>query len=663
MGSLVTNSREKHDERIKQLADELLRLRALYYQGTPLISDQEYDRCEDELRLLDPDHPVLYAVGTLVETSSRAKVSHQVPMLSLAKTYVLEDLLAWAAGKEVVGTLKIDGVSLSLLYRNAQLYCAKTRGNGLVGEEVSEKTRWISDCLPSLRLNVDHRQEEISLVSSDCEIRGELYCSQSQFSLLLHEMHQLGLPLPSSQRNIVAGILGRKQHHQLARFFSFDAFDFLSFSAEKQPFQHENEKLEFIARLGFKPPFFRHLTNAGEITSFLGEVQDKINEGDLGSDGAVFAFNDCREQAALGNTSHHPRYKLAFKWQGETAVATIKRITWQTSRLGVVTPVATISPVQLSGASITRVTLHNAAYVKNLAFGVGDTIRLVRSGEVIPKVVEKLSSGGEQLSLPQECPSCAQPLEFDGVRLQCENEVSCSAQQLGRVLNWIRAVGIEDLSEKRLEALVAAGLLTKITDLYRLRREDFLTVPLIKEKMADKLFAAIQGSKQVELAAFLQGLGIKGMGKRSWQELLLHHPRLDQLRALSVEDICRISGFAAKTAEQLRSGLKANSQTITELLALGVNPQVPASPGSAGFLPWSGKIFALTGTLSRGRKEIIALIEEQGGKIAASVSGQTYALIIADPRSNSEKAVKARSLGVALWSEEMLFEEIANGNK
>jgi DNA ligase (NAD+) len=650
------NDKKTLQTRISQLAAELISHRGHYYQGSPLISDEEYDRLEDELRALAPQHPLLQVVGSELPASSTPKIAHGIPMLSLAKTYSRDELLSWSRGQPLVGTLKIDGVSLSLLYREGKLITAKTRGNGLWGEEVTAKAQWISDCVPTLagRAGANAREQKIFAA---CEVRGELYCSQAQFAELLQAMVALGLPAATSPRNIVAGILGRKQHQQLAAYFSFYAFDLLApVDGPALPFTREEEKFAFLARCGFHLPLWERLQTAGEVEKFLQVVQEKIAEGDLGIDGAVFILNDLEVQTQQGATSHHPRYKMAFKWQGDTAETTIKALHWNTSRYGVVTPVAVVEPVVLSGATISNVSLHNAAYVKNFALCPGDRIKIVRSGEVIPKFLEKLAAGSATVQVPRSCPSCGAALIFDQVRLLCGNELSCPAQQMGRILNWIVAAGIDDLSEKRLAELMAAGLVQRSADLYRLSREELLSLPLTKDKMATKLLANIAKSTQLSLAAFLQGLGIKGVGRRGWEDLLAHYPQLAEIQALTREQICQIHGFAAKTAEQIVQGLAAQRETIAELLAAGVRPQEIAAKKQD--LPWSGKTFAITGTFSLGRKELSEKISALGGKVSSQVSQHTYALIIADAASTSEKAKTARNLGVALWNEDQLMDQL-----
>lgn len=634
----------KQADEITDLANEIMRHKRLYYSGNPEISDQEYDELEDKLRSLDAEHPALSYIGT-DKVASGHKVKHSLPMLSLQKTYKFEELINWSSGHEIVGSWKVDGNSLSVIYQKGRVSLAKTRGNGRFGEDVTEKVRWVGD-IPS------HLEKVF-----DLEIRGELYCSEHQFALLVDEMIALGLDRPSNPRNIVAGLLGRKSHIHLMRYFNFFAFDLHS-DDESLQFDTEMQKFDWLDSHGFRLPCPKLMQGEADISQYLDEVKDVMAAGEIGVDGAVFSFNQIDKHHELGNTSHHPRYKMSYKWQGQTAVSTITSITWATSRLGVVTPVAVIEPVMLSGATITNITLHNAEHVKAYNLKNGDQIELVRSGEVIPKFLEVKVSAAGSYQWPASCSSCGTALEFDGVRLRCPNKASCPAQQSGGILNWIRSVEIDDISEKRLELMIQANLVASPADLYRLKEDDFLTLPLVKEKMAKKLYRNIQNSRDVDLAHFLSGLGIAGTGRTSWEKILEEHPTLEQVRALSVDDLTSIEGFAEKSAQQIVNGLEEQSALIDELLEVGVKPkQLPQLKKTSDGI-FAGKQMVITGTLSRPRKELEQLIKDAGGSCGSAVSKNTFALVANDPDSGSSKMRKAKQLGIPVWNEEELFRNL-----
>ncbi len=661
-------------QRIAELADAILHHKKVYESGQSEISDAAYDRLEDELKSIAPDHPVLQVVGAASDSSVGAgaasgvnvrKVEHATPMLSLDKTYSLPDLHRWAADKPLVGTLKVDGNSLSLVYEKGLLNLAKTRGNGRVGEEVTDKAFWIADVPRNLPNGIS------------CEIRGEIYCTESKFLRLADEMVQMGLDRPTSPRNIVSGLLGRKAHFELARYFSFFAFDFIASGAgdardaaganDRNPsipaprFKSEVEKFKWLGGAGFSLPHPQVLEDAKAVEGYLEYVKKLMAEDEIGLDGAVFSYNDLALHDELGVTAHHPRYKMSFKWQGQTAVSTVTGITWATSRLGAVTPVAVIDPVFLSGASISNISLHNAAHVKAFNLKVGDRIEIVRSGEVIPKFLGVIEAADGSYLWPLACPQCGTTLISDGIRLTCPDATACPAQQLGAILNWIRCAEIDDLSEKRVLPLMEAGLVRTLADLYRLKLEDFLVIPQTREKMAGKLFANIQASRSIPLASFLNGLGIEGAGRTTWESLLEHFSGLAEIQRATPEEIIPIEGFAEKSAKQIVAGLDARRVWIQELLEAGVTPVVQnrSGRGDGQFEghadgPLAGLQFVITGSLTAPRLDVEKAIKAAGGKLATSVSKNTFAVVTGDLDSGSSKMKKARELGVKIWNEEQL---------
>lgn len=630
---------KKQSEKLANLAHQVMRHKRLYYAGKPEISDAEYDALEEALRRLAPEHPALAFVGS-DPTATTRKVEHAIPMLSLDKTYVEADLLSWVDDHPVMGMLKIDGNSLSLVYQDGDLVLAKTRGNGRVGEDVTEKARWVAD-IPQ---TIDAK--------GAVEVRGELFCTETNFIHITEEFLALGLEKPTSPRNIVAGLLGRKSHYNLTRYFNFHGFDYLQLVEKNSRLKTEEQKFEKLAQYGFTLPDPRLCHTKEEVQEYLQHTLVVMEQGEMGIDGAVFSYNNLALHNELGNTAHHPRYKISFKWQGKTAQSKIEDIVWYTSRLGIVTPVAVIEPVFLSGATITNVTLHNAAHVKMFNLKRGDKIEIVRSGEVIPKFLFVVEEAKGSCDLPRTCSVCQTPLVFDDVRLVCPNTSACPAQQLGMIVNWIRCVEIDDLSEKRLQQMIDANLVQSIPDLYRLREKDLLTLPQTKETLAKKLLANIEKSREVPLARFLNGLGISGTGLTSWEKLLENFPGLEEVQAASPADIVGVEGFAEKSAEQIVSGLKERKKLIKELLNVGVKPQF-VKRRSGGRL--EGKQIVITGALSLPRDDIEEMIKAAGGKPGSSVSKNTFAVVTEDPTSESSKMRKARDLGVQIWSEKDLM--------
>lgn len=629
---------------IKALAEKISALRQAYYEGNPLVSDVEYDEIERQLQTLDPTHELLQKVGDTRAASSATKVRHALPMLSLQKTYALSELLAWQKGLPIVGTYKIDGISLALVYQGGKLVMAKTRGDGLWGENVTHKAL----AVPTIVKHITHSTAEV-------EIRGELCCSLPDFLRLAQEMQELKLPKPTSPRNVVAGMLGRNEYHELARHFTFFAYNLIY--PDVLELNTETQKLQRLQELGFIMPYPKRLTSDADIDSYLQQVRKAMGDDEYGIDGAVFTIDDLVRAAELGDTSHHPRSKMSFKWQGETAVAKVLDIEWDVSRNGVVTPVARIAPTTLSNATIQRVTMHNASFVQLHGLNIGDTIRIVRSGEVIPKflaVEQRVSSASA--SLPTHCPCCSAALTFDGVRLLCSNG-ACSAQIMLAILHWLRSVGVKDLGKERLQLLIDRGLVRSITDLYRLRSEDLLQLPATKEKLATKLIDNIQSSKKLAVEKFLHGLGIQGCGATTWRDLLRHGHDFDAIRNLTVEELIAVEGFAEKSATQLVQGLRDKRALIDALLACGFE-FADSSQATQSSQALQGKVYVISGSMSKPRSYYQQLIIAHGGSLSSSVSGNTTALITNKPDSTTSKVVAAKKHGVMIIDEETFLQNL-----
>ncbi len=413
--------------RIKELEKLISQYKRLYYSGHPEVEDHVYDKLEDELRSLDPDNLELKRVGS--QPSSLSKVQHDKKMLSLEKTYVEDDLFSWVEKRPVVSTYKIDGMSCSLLYREGDFVLAKTRGDGSYGEDITLKARWI-ESIPFGLNDIGH----------DFEVRGEIYCREKDFFHLGQEMERRGLEAPSSQRNIVAGLISRKDHIDLARFLEFQAFDLI----EEGDFQTEMDKFHLLHQRGFLIPDVEIHKDKKSVQKRLEEAKEFMAEGDYLIDGIVFTFNDLKLHQQLGETSHHPRYKIAFKFQGDSKITTLEKIEWSVSRNGNLTPVGHVTSVELSGAKISRVTLHNFGLVRQYSLKSGDKIEIIRSGEVIPKFLSLKNSSQNEFDYPKVCPSCGHKTFVEDIRLLCKN-LTCPSRVKESLLYFIKKMGLRFL--------------------------------------------------------------------------------------------------------------------------------------------------------------------------------------------------------------------------
>ena len=626
------------NNRIQELEKQILHHKERYYQGHAEISDEAYDKLESELKKLDPKNPVLNLVG-FKQSESTNKVEHQKKMLSLDKTYEEKDLLRWVGKEEVISVFKIDGSSCSLVYENGHLVVAKTRGDGQMGENITKKAVFIPDIPKYVPGN------------KSFEVRGEVYCVEKSFFTLTQEMTTMGLEAPTSQRNIVAGLLGRKENIQLCRHLNFQAFDIIS----EEKFDKEHQKLEWLKEHGFVTPDFIHHKNSKAIDSRISEAKEFMGSGDYLIDGLVFIYDDLKLHGELGETSHHPRYKIAFKFAGETKVAKINEIEWGVSRNGRLTPVANIEPTELSGAMIGRVTLHNFGMVKNFELKAGDKIEIIRSGEVIPKFLGVVERAKGKFTYPEKCPSCDSELKIDDIWLYCDNEL-CPTKIKEEILNYIHKAGIDDVSDKRLDEMIVKGLVVGIPDLYRMKHEDFLLLDKVKDKLATKMFENIEKTKSQTLSQFISAIGVEGVSVAKSEKIIAQgYNTLEKFQSLTVEKMLEIEGFAEKSSKSILESLAKKKNLIAELVSVGV--KVKADEVVTGEGPLTGMKFCITGELSMPRPQIEKMIKMNGGVIAGVSKNLSY-LVTNEEESSSSKFVKAKDLGIPIINETKLLKLI-----
>jgi DNA ligase (NAD+) len=625
----------KQDE-IRKLEHEILKNKNLYYQGKPGISDFEYDKLEESLRAINPSSDVLSVVGSSHFVDE--KIEHSKKMLSLNKSYKFDDISKWSEGREVLSTFKIDGSSCSLVYESGKLKLAKTRGDGRFGENITKKILFL-DHLPK------NLKKEIFL-----EVRGEVYCTEENFILLSDKMNEMGLERPSSQRNIVAGLLGRKENIELCRYLSFQAFELFT---DDLKFKTENEKFLELQNLGLETPEFYINKTDEDFKKRLNETKEFMSHGNYLIDGLVLSFNNLELHDSMGETAHHPRYKMAFKFQGDTKQTKINSISWQVSRNGYLTPVANIEPVELSGAIVGRVTLHNFGIVRQNNLKIGDTIEIVRSGEVIPKFLTVITESDNEFEFPKLCPSCEQETCIEEIRLICKNDL-CPDKVKDEILNYIQKIGIDDLSSKRLEEMIKQGFITDIPSLYELSRDQLLSMDKVKDKLADKIINNIEKSKSADLITFLASLGISGGAYNKCEKLVQYgHDTIDKVLELRISQLELIESFAEKSATDFVNSFQSKKETVAKLRSYGF--QFKAKLANINESVISGQKFCITGTLSMKRSELQKLVKENGGIVQSGVSRDTDYLITNDTESASSKFKKAQSLNIPIINEEKFF--------
>ena len=619
--------------RISELESLILKHKALYYQGRPEISDIEFDRLEDELKKLDPLNMALSIVGS--SDTSSDKIKHEKKMLSLGKTYSVSELFAWKGEEEILSTFKLDGISCSLLYKEGEYFLAKTRGDGTYGENITKKVAWIKN-IP----------KKISLKKS-IEIRGELYCDEESFFTLSKEMESLGLEKPSNQRNIVAGLMGRKDNLELCRYVKFMAFDIIS----DDKIEKESMKYELLKKIYFQTPEFIIHNNQESIQDVIESAAEFMNNGHYQIDGLVFTYNKTSLHEELGETSHHPRYKMAYKFQGESKVTKLREITWSVSRNGILTPVGEVEPVELSGAMISRVTLHNYGLVSTHQLKSGDEIEIIRSGEVIPKFLSVKKSALGQFTIPTTCPSCSSALEIVDIRLYCKNS-ECPGKNLEIILNFIQKIGIEDLSSKRLEDLINADMIKNIPDIYRLTTSDLMKIEKIKDKLSTKLIDSIQKTKEVDLIVFMSALGISGGAFNKCEKIVrAGFDSIDKILNLNEANLISVESFAEKSSKDFITSLDEKKEMIKELMTLGFTFTKEETRQTLV----SGKKICITGALSEKRSIIEDKIREGSGIVVSSVSKNTNILVTNEVDPNSSKYKKALEFKLMIITEAELL--------
>lgn len=653
--------------RLPQLRQEIEEHNRLYYQkAEPKITDQEFDALLRELVELENQHPELatedsptrHVGGQPLEQFLPAP--HLVRMQSLDNTYSESELTDFVnrvakllPGEEFALTVepKVDGVAISLLYENGRLVRAATRGDGVTGDDVTENIKTISS-IPD---------PAPGLPSGRIEIRGEIYLPKARFAEINEERDEAGLPAFANPRNAAAGSLKQLDSKIVASrglqglFYGFGAF----------PGDEVKTGSAFIQQLsdaGFPvPDTFWKATNIAEALSAIHALGEVRHDFAYETDGAVLKVDSLAQRDQLGSTSKAPRWAIAYKYQPEREATRLLDITIQVGRTGVLTPVAELEPVVVSGSRVSRATLHNEEEVHRKDIRIGDRVMIEKAGEVIPAVVAVLTkerTGEERpFVMVTHCPSCGGSVakEEDQVAHRCTNP-SCPAQLLRRLEHFASrgAMDIEGLGESMVAQLVTSGLVQDIPGIYRLTPPALLTLERVGEKSAANLVAAIDGSKQRTLWRLLFGLGILHVGAVAARKLAAHFGSLDRLAAATEEELQTVDDVGEIMAKSIRKWF-ANPKVI-ELLALlreaGLNTTETESATSSEEGPLKGTTWVITGTLSITREEAATLIRQAGGIITSSVSKKTTYLLAGEAAGS--KLDKATSLGVQIIDEAAL---------
>ena len=648
------------NKRMNELVALLNRYATEYYTSdNPSVSDSEYDRLYRELVELESAYPdqVLadsptHRVGGKV-LDGFEKYSHQYPLYSLQDAFSREELEAFDARvrKEVahptyICELKIDGLSISLTYEKGILVAGATRGDGSIGENITENLKRVKDIPLTL-------PEEL-----DSTVRGECYMPRSSFDQVNQARQENGEPEFANPRNAAAGTLRQLDTAVVAKR---NLATFLYQEASPSTRDSQEKVLKHLEQLGFVVNPKRILAeNIDEIWNFIQEVGQKRDNLPYDIDGVVIKVNDLASQEELGFTVKAPKWAVAYKFPAEEKEAKLLSVDWTVGRTGVVTPTANLTPVQLAGTTVSRATLHNVDYIAEKDIRKDDTVVVYKAGDIIPavlRVVESKRVSKEKLDIPTNCPSCdSDLLHFeDEVALRCINP-RCPAQIMEGLIHFASrdAMNITGLGPSIVEKLFAANLVKDVADIYRLQEEDFLLLEGVKEKSASKLYQAIQASKENSAEKLLFGLGIRHVGSKASQLLLQHFHSIENLAQADPEEVASIESLGGVIAKSLQTYFATEGSEILlrELKEAGVNLDYKGQTVVAD-AALSGLTVVLTGKLERlKRSEAKSKLESLGAKVTGSVSKKTD-LVVAGVDAGS-KLQKAQELGIEVRDEAWL---------
>ena len=651
------------ESEIRKLRAEVLRHEELYYvHDRPEISDVEYDALVGRLRALEeehpefltPDSPTLRVGGRPAEGFE--EYVHRRPMLSLDNSYNIEDLRAFdercrklADGRafEYVAELKIDGLSLSVHYDGGVLARGVTRGDGRVGEDVTQNVRTIRSV--PLRLKVDE--------SGDTEVRGEAYLSRRAFERINAEREEADEAKFANPRNAAAGTIRQLDPKVVARR-RLDLFAYDVLHGERKNFATHWAALEWLVSAGFAVnPHRAKCSDIEEVIRFCNDMEAKRDALEYEIDGVVVKVNSTALQDEFGATTKAPRWAIAYKYPARQATTRVEEIVVQVGRTGALTPVANLTPVQLAGTVVARATLHNEDEIKRLGVKIGDWVNIEKSGEIIPKVLSVVASrrtGKEKaFKFPTACPVCG------GVVSRPEGEVvsrcvaaDCTAQLKARLLHFAsrRAMRIEGLGDALAEQFVQKRMVRDVADLYALRLEDVAALERMAEKSASNLLAQIEASKSRDLPQLVYGLGIRHVGERTAALLARHFRSLERLASATVEEIDDIHELGLTVAESVRDWFddEGNLALCERLRAAGVRTELAGGGvGGEADEAFAGKQFVLTGRLETlTRDEARALIEARGGRVTSTVSKKTDYVVAGEEAGSKLEKAQALKLNV-----------------
>lgn len=652
-------------ERARQLRDILTEANYRYYVlDDPTMADYEYDKLLRELETLESAHPELVTPDSPTQrvggqaVSQFEKVTHAVPLMSLQDVFSMEELneflnkiLSEQADAAFSVEPKIDGLSVALEYENGVFVRGATRGDGVVGEDVTENLKTIR----SIPMRLEGAPDRLI-------VRGEVFMPKKSFEKLNARQEAMGKPLFANPRNAAAGSL-RQLDPKIAGQRGLDIYVFNVQLAEGVTFTSHCESLEYLKRLRFKVIPYQKLSTVEEIDRQVEAINENRGELICDIDGAVIKLDNLAQRENLGATAKFPRWAAAYKYPPEIKSTVVENIVVQVGRTGVLTPKAVVRPVRLAGTTVTNATLHNQDFISQRDIRIGDTVKIRKAGEIIPEILEvDLSlrpSDAKPYQIPMVCPVCGAPVEKDeeGAFLRCTG-AECPAQLSRNIAHFVSrdAMDIDGLGDSIVESLIEKGLIHSAADIYYLNMEEISSLWKSGTTAAKKLLDAIEASKQQDLSRLIYALGIRQVGTKTGKVLAATFESLDNLMEASEEALMEVPDIGGITAQSIHSWFAQpqSQHLIMRLRQAGVNFLSQKKVTDNRF---AGMTFVLTGALSRfTREEATEQIENFGGKASGSVSKKTTYVVVGENAGSKER--KARELGIPVLTEEEFWEMI-----
>ena len=636
--------------RMKELIDILNRASAVYYQGKDeIMSNFEYDKLYDELVSLEKESGLVLAGSPTQKVgyeilSELPKQTHPSPMLSLDKTKQVNELESWLGDKEGLLSWKMDGLTVVLTYENGQLLNAVTRGNGVVGEVITNNAK----VFKKLPISIPFKGHMV--------LRGEAVITYSEFEKInasLSEEEQYKNP-----RNLCSGSV-RQLNNEITAKRNVELYAFTLVEAEGVDFENsQKNKMEFMRKQGFQVVEYKIVTRKN-IAETVEWFSDKVKTNDFPSDGLVLLYDDIAYGDSLGSTAKFPRNAIAFKWADEVAKTKLLEMEWSASRTGLINPVAIFEPVELEGTTVSRASVHNISIVRELKLGIGDEIEVYKANMIIPQIAKNLTES-DSLEIPDKCPVCGEKTvihkENDVEVLFCENP-DCLAKKIKSISLFVSrdAMNIDGMSEATIEKFIARGFLHELADLFKLERykDEIISMEGFGEKSYEKLIKAADAAKVTTTAKFIYSLGISGIGLSNAKMICKALDNdFDKIRKVSREELIEIDGVGEVLADSfVRFFEKENNNRVVDDLLKIIKMEDSESSVQNDM---EGMNFVITGSVNHfsNRGVVKELVESRGGKVTGSVTSKTKYLINNDSTSNSSKNKKAKELGVQIITED-----------